>query len=103
LLGLKSPHQHDLVFTPSPHPLLLLSLVLIVHRPAPVTHRDQGYIVMREVLLHTQPLSVARTQKIVGSMPCPIGYITNLMVINQPLISSRHRRGRIKNYYRLAI
>jgi hypothetical protein len=38
-----------------------------------------------------------------ASIPCSIGCITNLMVINQPLYDSRHRRVRIENNYRLII
>ena len=33
---------------------------------------------------------------IIGSMPCSIGCITDLMVISQPLYDSRHRRIRMK-------
>jgi len=49
-------HQHGLVFTPSSHPSLLLSLVLIVHRPAPVTHRDQDYCYAWRITSHTAPV-----------------------------------------------
>ena len=51
----------------------------------------------------TRPLSapLIRTQKIIGAMPCPIGCVTNLMVFNQPLCGSRHRRISSKNDYRL--
>jgi len=34
--------------------------------------------------------------EIVGTMPCPIGCITDLMVFSQPLCGSRHRRIRKK-------
>ena len=44
-----------------------------------------------------RPLSVARTQKIIGAMPCSNGCRTNLMVVSHPFADSRHGRIRIGN------
>ena len=45
-------------------------------------------------IVHRRPLSGARTQKIVGSIPCPRKCMTDLVVISQPLSGSRHGQER---------
>ena len=47
----------------------------IVPTYAPVTHRDQGS--------NESPCLPAKTQKIVGSLPCPVS--SHLVVVNQPV------------------
>jgi len=43
-------------------------------------------------MLKTQPLDIGRPQKTFGTIPCSTGFITNLMVISQPLMDSRYGR-----------
>ena len=112
------PQQHDIVFYPYPHPLFLSyrfpGQYLLIRTSHPSGSR-QLYFKHTAVLgapsLKTRPLAHADfaivaygyygwigPQKIFGTIPCSIGCITNLMVISQPLMDSRHRRIRIKNY-----
>ena len=46
-------------------------------------------------MLKTWPLPPSADQKFFGTIPCSFGWGTNLMVVSQPLMDSRHRRIRI--------
>jgi len=61
---------------------------------ASVTHQVQGDCALSSRLENTAPGPLG-PQKFIGAIPCSIGWVTNLMVISQPLMDSRHRRIRI--------
>ena len=58
---------------------------------ASVTHRVQGDCALSARHQNTAPGPLG-PQKFIGAMPCSIGWVTNLVVISQPLMDSRHRR-----------
>jgi len=86
----------QLVFTAFPHPLFL-SYRFFANSPE--SHQSPIGIkanVVLDQMIQTLPLVQSiGLQKIFSTMPCSFGCITNLMVFNQPLIDSRHRRIRI--------
>ena len=47
------------------------------------------------------PLVHFGRQKIIGSVPCPIEYVTGIVVFNQPRVGSRH--GQIKSSIAIAV
>jgi hypothetical protein len=54
---------------------------------APVTHRDQGLQPFVFFFFLCGPYPLLRTQKILGSRPCPIVSFAGFMVVNQPLVA----------------
>ena len=107
--------QPSLAFLPVPHPLFHFGrftvsinlLIRISHSPSrrlyePEAHQVQGDCALSARHQNTAPGPLG-PQKFIGaapkrrraSMPCSIGWVTNLVVISQPLMDSRHRRIKI--------
>ncbi len=89
-------------FQPSPHPLFLFCRFsdqqMLTHTSHPSGSRQLCFkriAVLEAPSLKTRPLPPKADQKFIGTIPCSIGCITNLMVISQPLTDSRHGRIRV--------
>lgn len=95
--------QPSLAYSPVPRPLLrFVGSRSTLDGSASVTHRVQGDCALSQWHQNTAPGPFG-PQKIIGAMPCSIGWVTNLVVISQPLGDSRHRRIKIKNDHWLVI
>jgi len=87
--------QLGLVFLPVSRPLFrYYRFTVSIFWSASVTHRVQGDCALSPRHQNTAPGPFG-PQKFIGAMPCSIGCITNLVVVSQPLMDSRHRRIRI--------
>ena len=82
-------------FLPVSRPLFLdYRFTVSIFWSASVTHQVQGDCALSARSQNTAPGPFG-PQKFIGAIPCSIGWVTNLMVISQPLMDSRHRRIRI--------
>ena len=93
-LALSSP-QHGVVFTPVSHPLFRSCWFAVQSMLIRTSHPSGSRrLCCKRNAYNTAPGPFG-PQKIFSAMPRSIVFITNLMVVSQPRLDSRHRRIRI--------